>query len=233
MNWLYDPCTITWERCRELLTKLTFTRPPNILHNNHLVIQSVLKFYNRSIGARSSTSPQKQVKSNNLRFSVFMWFAKLYFSLFEGCINNSCELQSYTFYSLKAGSMIQMVSFTGAESTTYFIRWIHEHNFIGDNHHYRQQVQWNPKCSQHYPDDTVWGPMHWGHATSQDLLHWTHLPIALYPGFHQFAFCLCLFIYVRLSKQHQSVSLHLKWPCCLPLSLVLFKRKIWNCLILF
>jgi len=34
---------------------------------------------------------------------------------------------------------------------------------------------------QHYPDDTVWGAMHWGHATSQDLLHWTHLPIALYP----------------------------------------------------
>ena len=35
---------------------------------------------------------------------------------------------------------------------------------------------------QHYPDDTVWGPMHWGHATSTDLLHWKHKPIALYPG---------------------------------------------------
>ncbi len=34
---------------------------------------------------------------------------------------------------------------------------------------------------QYYPDDTVWGPMHWGHAESTDLLHWTHLPIALYP----------------------------------------------------
>jgi fructan beta-fructosidase len=34
---------------------------------------------------------------------------------------------------------------------------------------------------QHYPDSTVWGPMHWGHAVSKDLVYWEHLPIALYP----------------------------------------------------
>lgn len=34
---------------------------------------------------------------------------------------------------------------------------------------------------QHYPDETVWGPMHWGHATSKDLVKWNHQPIALYP----------------------------------------------------
>ncbi len=34
---------------------------------------------------------------------------------------------------------------------------------------------------QYYPDDIVWGPMHWGHATSKDLVHWEHKPIALYP----------------------------------------------------
>ncbi|MBX2871894.1 MAG: glycoside hydrolase family 32 protein [Saprospiraceae bacterium] len=34
---------------------------------------------------------------------------------------------------------------------------------------------------QYYPDSTIWGPMHWGHAISKDLVHWEHLPIALYP----------------------------------------------------
>jgi fructan beta-fructosidase len=34
---------------------------------------------------------------------------------------------------------------------------------------------------QYYPNGTKWGPMHWGHATSKDLVHWQHQPIALYP----------------------------------------------------
>ena len=34
---------------------------------------------------------------------------------------------------------------------------------------------------QYYPDSTVWGPMHWGHAVSPDMVSWEHLPIALYP----------------------------------------------------
>lgn len=34
---------------------------------------------------------------------------------------------------------------------------------------------------QFYPNATVWGPMHWGHATSKDLIHWEHKPIAIYP----------------------------------------------------
>ncbi|QLG45786.1 glycoside hydrolase family 32 protein [Costertonia aggregata] len=34
---------------------------------------------------------------------------------------------------------------------------------------------------QYYPEDIVWGPMHWGHATSKDLVQWEHKPIALYP----------------------------------------------------
>lgn len=34
---------------------------------------------------------------------------------------------------------------------------------------------------QYNPDSLVWGPMHWGHATSSDLINWKRQPIALYP----------------------------------------------------
>lgn len=34
---------------------------------------------------------------------------------------------------------------------------------------------------QHYPDGMEWGPMHWGHATSPDLVSWKEQPIALFP----------------------------------------------------
>lgn len=34
---------------------------------------------------------------------------------------------------------------------------------------------------QYFPYDLRWGMMHWGHAVSQDLVNWKHLPIALFP----------------------------------------------------
>ncbi|EFL9967725.1 glycoside hydrolase family 32 protein [Escherichia coli] len=35
---------------------------------------------------------------------------------------------------------------------------------------------------QHHPASAYQGPMHWGHATSTDMLHWQHEPITLAPG---------------------------------------------------
>lgn len=53
--------------------------------------------------------------------------------------------------------------------------WINDPNgFI----HYQGQYH---LFYQHNPYAPVWGPTYWGHATSDDLIRWQHLPIALAP----------------------------------------------------
>lgn len=34
---------------------------------------------------------------------------------------------------------------------------------------------------QYFPYAPVWGTMHWGHAVSEDLVHWEHMGVALFP----------------------------------------------------
>jgi beta-fructofuranosidase len=45
-------------------------------------------------------------------------------------------------------------------------------------------IQYKGKYHMFYqfnPANPEWGPMHWGHAISDDLFNWNHLPVALYP----------------------------------------------------
>ena len=71
---------------------------------------------------------------------------------------------------------------------------IDEESLYRPNYHFTPKVGWmnDPNGMfyyngyyhlffQHYPDGNKWGPMHWGHAITTDLVHWKEMPIALYP----------------------------------------------------
>lgn len=97
-------------------------------------------------------------------------------------------------------SVLIVLSFLSCKETTKAKEVVNETNLKLEESLYRPNVHFTPQTGwmndpngmfflngkyhlyfQHYPDDIVWGPMHWGHAISKDLITWEEQPIALYP----------------------------------------------------
>lgn len=101
----------------------------------------------------------------------FVIISLLYLSFF-GC-KNATESKDVTQKNSETSNKFEMYRpkfhFTPKEN------WMNDPNglvYYNGNYH---------MFYQYYPDSTVWGPMHWGHAKSKDLLNWEHRPVALYP----------------------------------------------------
>ena len=108
-----------------------------------------------------------EMKRNLVVFQLSICFSAVILSCSSGSnINPSAGTDTLNYYQEKYRPQFHFSPETG---------WMNDPNgmvfYDGEYHLFYQ----------HYPDSTVWGPMHWGHAVSSDMVHWTHLPIALYP----------------------------------------------------
>ncbi len=93
------------------------------------------------------------------------------------------------FLSTTLLSILVLVTFPGSKSEKKLYDEIYRPQF-----HFTPQKNWHNDPNglvyydgeyhmfyQYNPNGNEWGFMHWGHTISTDLLHWEHLPIALYP----------------------------------------------------
>ncbi len=75
-------------------------------------------------------------------------------------------------------SILAKQNFRGAYHISPQVNWMNDPNgmvyYEGEYHLFYQ----------HHPHGDTWGPMHWGHAVSKDLVTWEELDIALSPDEH-------------------------------------------------
>jgi fructan beta-fructosidase len=94
---------------------------------------------------------------------------------YKGVIISAIFLLSITFVKKSGAQRIYQEAYRPQFHFSPLKNWVNDPNgMVYNNGIYHLFFQY-------YPNATVWGPMHWGHATSKDMVHWQQQPIALYP----------------------------------------------------
>ncbi|WP_223704547.1 glycoside hydrolase family 32 protein [Flavobacterium potami] len=108
---------------------------------------------------------------------------------------------SFALYSALVLSIAGCKPFSASAQTKVLLSTAIEEKMYRPNFHFTPKKGWmnDPNGMfyangyyhlfyQYYPDKSVWGPMHWGHATSRDLIKWDEQPIAIYPDKDKYIF---------------------------------------------
>jgi beta-fructofuranosidase len=96
-------------------------------------------------------------------------------------------------HQVEAGSLPEAVA--GMEPLPEALQQKLAHDVLRPQFHLLPRHNWmNDPCAprfhrgqyhmffQYNPNAAVWGDMHWNHATSPDMIHWKHQPVAIAPG---------------------------------------------------
>ena len=73
------------------------------------------------------------------------------------------------------------MSVKGARDYRPYIHFTPEKGWINDPNGLIYDGKQYHLFAQYYPDDTKWGPMHWLHSVSDDMVHWQNQSVALKP----------------------------------------------------
>ncbi|WP_179008698.1 glycoside hydrolase family 32 protein [Winogradskyella forsetii] len=95
-------------------------------------------------------------------------------SLFHNCKNKSIASQD-------AENMADKVSYSEEELYRPNFHFTPKKAWMNDPNGMFYKDGYFHLYFQHYPDGNTWGPMHWGHAISTDMVTWKEMPIAIYP----------------------------------------------------
>ena len=113
------------------------------------------------------------MKNNKTYYLITVFLIASIFTTFTSCKKNKDKTDTKSISSLEKS--VEEALYRPNFHFTPKANWMNDPNgmfYLNGKYHL---------YFQYYPDGNVWGPMHWGHAISKDMISWEEQPIAIYP----------------------------------------------------